>query len=427
MQFPNRSTIVLLLFASFGSTLIFASARFENTTLTLPYLVYQDRLYQVELRLERSEPTIDFVVANFSEYDEGTNVPTNASFFAGNVLSIPSVRVGMVNYSVQLELLEDGTVFRLMDNAAELANSTEGVFCDYDEAVENDQQSLTITSESTWTCIDNERLLVANGIPDHAVGRFPNSGNPLEITAQDVEVSFPLAPVETGEVQETGVAGGNGETGYTLNGVLIAANTAGTCDDSGEECSLTGETGGNWNIEALGHSNFDFGTDNNNAHVQPGGIYHYHGMPEGLVERRGGNSSEMTLIGWASDGFPIYARYGYSEASNANSEIIAMTGSYRFITDIPENRPPVEVYPLGVFREDWVYEEGLGDLDACNGRFGVTPEFPNGIYHYYATDTYPFLQRCITGEIESSSSRPGGGGGSGGGGNSGGPPSQSGT
>ncbi|MEM5480850.1 YHYH protein [Pseudoalteromonas fuliginea] len=37
--------------------------------------------------------------------------------------------------------------------------------------------------------------------------------------------------------------------------------------------------------------------------------------------------------------------------------------------------------------------------DECNGRVGVTPEFPQGIYHYYATDTYPFFQRCVKGEV----------------------------
>lgn len=42
---------------------------------------------------------------------------------------------------------------------------------------------------------------------------------------------------------------------------------------------------------------------------------------------------------------------------------------------------------------------GSGDLDECNGRVGVTPEFPGGIYHYYATDTYPYFQRCVTGAV----------------------------
>ena len=49
----------------------------------------------------------------------------------------------------------------------------------------------------------------------------------------------------------------------------------------------------------------------NHAHVQPNGAYHYHGMPELLVDFLGDNQG-MTIVGWASDGFPVYARYGYS-------------------------------------------------------------------------------------------------------------------
>ena len=35
----------------------------------------------------------------------------------------------------------------------------------------------------------------------------------------------------------------------------------------------------------------------------------------------------------------------------------------------------------------------------ASGRFGVTPDFPAGIYHYYATDTYPYFQRCVSGSL----------------------------
>jgi hypothetical protein len=51
------------------------------------------------------------------------------------------------------------------------------------------------------------------------------------------------------------------------------------------------------------------------------------------------------------------------------------------------------------------YVSGSGDLDECNGRIGVTPEFPEGVYHYYLTDTLPFGQRCVKGtSIDGSSS-----------------------
>lgn len=278
--------------------------------------------------------------------------------------------------------------------SSESEDTTAGVFCDYSDTTFNSQESLTYTSESQWSCTTNTRELIANGIPDHAVGTFPNPSNPSAISEQSVAVSFTLSPSETSTATATG--GPRGVTGYVLNGVKIDANTAGTCDDSGSACSVTGG-GGSWHIEALGQSVFDFGEDDNNAHVQPSGSYHYHGMPEGFVEKRGGNSSTMTLIGWAADGFPIYARYGYSIADDASSPLKVMTGSYQFVTDISVSRPSVDVYPLGTFSQDYEYIANSGDLDECNGRYGVTPEFPEGIYHYYATDTYPFLQRCVKG------------------------------
>ena len=40
---------------------------------------------------------------------------------------------------------------------------------------------------------------------------------------------------------------------------------------------------------------------------------------------------------------------------------------------------------MGTYIEDYEYVEGLGDLDQYNGRFCVTPEYPNGVYAYFST------------------------------------------
>ena len=63
-------------------------------------------------------------------------------------------------------------------------------------------------------------------------------------------------------------------------------------------------------------------------------------------------------------------------------------------------------FPMGWYLQDYDYLGDRGytqgtdfDLDECNGRTGVTPEFPKGTYHYYATDTYPYLQRCVKGRL----------------------------
>ena len=57
-------------------------------------------------------------------------------------------------------------------------------------------------------------------------------------------------------------------------------------------------------------------------------------------------------------------------------------------------------YPLGYFREDYEFIAHPGSedyLDVHNGRFCVTPEYPNGTYAYFATvnqnwnSAYPYV------------------------------------
>ena len=82
---------------------------------------------------------------------------------------------------------------------------------------------------------------------------------------------------------------------------------------------------------------------------------------------------------------------------DASSEIVVIESSYRLKATPDANRPDVSLYSMGTIREDYEDAANIDDLDKCNGRMGVTPEFPEGIYHYYATDGFPFLQRCVKG------------------------------
>jgi hypothetical protein len=90
------------------------------------------------------------------------------------------------------------------------------------------------------------------------------------------------------------------------------------------------------------------------------------------------------IIGWAYDGNPIYGPYGYDTAFGGR--IRQMVSGYEKIDS--GNRPD---YPLGFFVEDYVFT-GKGDLDKNNGRFCITPEFPNGTYAYFST-LEPTLQK----------------------------------
>jgi hypothetical protein len=275
------------------------------------------------------------------------------------------------------------------------STSTAGVLCSYSSSVPYSSATLSTNAAAAWSCSSTLRSITANGLPDHAIGTFPNANNPNTITAQAISASVTVAPTKTSVI--TARTGPMAKPGMALNGIVFDPGTAGTCDNTGAVCDL-GQGTGAWNIEALGQSAFRFGTDNNNAHVQPQGTYHYHGIPEGLVTKLN-KGNAMSLIGWAADGFPIYARYGYTVATDAGSALKVMTSSYRTKASPDVNRPATSLYAMGTFTQDYEYVAGLGDLDECNGRTGVTPEFPNGIYHYFATDTFPNLQRCVKGSL----------------------------
>lgn len=246
-----------------------------------------------------------------------------------------------------------------------------------------------------WACDATERTLTGNGVPNHAT---PNGQFATQLSVQNVSVSFPIESAHTGENTATR------ESGYALNSVKFDPATAGTCPDdatSADNCNYAmGQD--DWSMVATpGDTSpwrFTFGVDDNDAHVQPSGAYHYHGIPVMLVDALNpDHETSMTLIGWAMDGYPMYAVEGYADPMDASSSVVDVTSSYRTLAEPLPSRPSIEDFPLGHFEQDWQYVAGSGDLDECNGRFGVTPEFPSGVYHYYVTRTYPFVQRCVKG------------------------------
>ena len=162
---------------------------------------------------------------------------------------------------------------------------------------------------------DGFRVITANNIPAHLVGKFPNPGNPNTISPQKFEIKLPLDPKPSDRITDARMA-----VGIALNGVLMESGT-------GE--FWTGGKGREWNYEALGGA-LAFGLDANYAHVQPNGKYHYHGKPTGLLaDFEISPQAHSPLVGWAFDGFPIYALYGYSNPEDSSSKIIEMTSSYR--------------------------------------------------------------------------------------------------
>lgn len=117
------------------------------------------------------------------------------------------------------------------------------------------------------------------------------------------------------------------------------------------------------------------------------------------------------LLGFTYDGFPIYGAYAFRNADGSGG-ITRMKSSYVLRNITTRNTyangntvtagPLVNAtYPLGYFREDYQYNVTSAltpdSLDEHNGRFCVTPEYPNGIYCYFTTvgegwnSAYPYV------------------------------------
>jgi hypothetical protein len=122
------------------------------------------------------------------------------------------------------------------------------------------------------------------------------------------------------------------------------------------------------------------------------------------------NTAEHSpLIGFAYDGYPIYGAYGFANADGTGG-ITRMKSGYQLRnitarttwadgTDVTDGPAVNSTYFLGYFREDYefVAHPESDYLDEHNGRFCVTPEYPAGIYCYFATvdanhnSAYPYI------------------------------------
>jgi len=164
-----------------------------------------------------------------------------------------------------------------------------------------------------------------------------------------------------------------------------------------------------------------------NGHQPQSGTYHHHVNPICLraqlndnvtvvsTGRLGTLYAEKTsgwthspILGWAYDGYPVYGPYGYSDPTNAKSAIKRVQPSFQlrsitqrhtlptwilpFLSGYSQNLtstqygPDVSAqYPVGRYVDDYDYVAGSGDLDQYNGRFTVTPDYPNGTYAYFVT------------------------------------------
>jgi len=273
--------------------------------------------------------------------------------------------------------------------------------------------------------------VTATGLPSYITGPFLD-GNPSLATSQNAIFKFPQNPAANAGAA-IGTTGGN--IGIFINGVALFdyrdgvawnATTNALCGGPGNSPCPGGPTASlPWNRDAIPAEKGGF--DCAKAHPAMGN-YHHHQNPSAfnldlnvistictLYNADGlyaiDSSKHSPLIGFAYDGFPIYGAYGFKNADGTGG-ITRIKSSYSLRNITTRTTGPTgaavtsgpavsTTYPLGYFREDYAYTATSAAtpdyLDGHNGRFCMTPEYPNGIYCYFATvdanwnSAYPYV------------------------------------
>lgn len=217
-------------------------------------------------------------------------------------------------------------------------------------------------------------------IPGYSIG--PWNANPNIPVNQNFVYKITRSPQQN---LNNPIATGLGHIGVWSNGVSVFNFKDG----------MSYNNAGVWNRNALYYEGASF--DACLGHPAPNGEYHNHVNPTCLYNDAD-SLNHSPIIGYAFDGFPIYGAYAYTNV-NGTGSIKRMKSSYWLSTNTTRtNGPAVNAqYPAGCYCEDYTYIPVLGDLDEHNGRFCITPDYPNGTYCYFVTidaqlyPTFPFV------------------------------------
>jgi len=273
-------------------------------------------------------------------------------------------------------------------------------------AVETHECSVSITMNETHITI------VTNGLPDHDFESTLACSQGNDCTrAQDYEWTIPRSPVDdtTGGHDATNCPEANGdyecapargEVAIAINGVPFYGPEDGPGGDAVASQHGAYEEDRQPIVLGVCHAHngqggtFHYHADANCLHWHPEegeDMFDYDTSTPAAVAQNTANGSHSAVIGVGMDGYPIYGLWGYDDQMN----VVEMKSSYQLKAG--------ETGYNGI--DDYEYISGLGHLDVCNGHFGPTPEFPDGIYHYHSTMMngdgdmgFPYFLLCYHGE-----------------------------
>ena len=317
----------------------------------------------------------DVIIGSPRAKVDGVSVGAAYVFFGKSGSFAPSVSLGTVDGTTGFRLAGDYESDPLLSSF--IVNTTG--LTSRDIAGQNTSRVENAMINFTSVIPDDHSVYAhSSGIPAEVIG--PWSGNPNTVTDQDRTHQIPRSPTEE---PATKIETGLGSTGVWIDGVAIF--------NWSDARSYRNQ--GAWNQNAVYWEGP--GLDSYGAHPPPFGEYHTHAMPTGLIATVGDDGSKHSpILGWSYDGFPIYGPWGYANIDGSGG-IERMESSWK-LRDITTRThyadgtnvadgPAVATVPLGAYLEDHKYVNNLGDLDQHNGRFSVTPEYPEGVYHYHVT------------------------------------------
>jgi len=276
-----------------------------------------------------------------------------------------------------------------------------------------------VANTSTWTLLGGTVTFNGTGLPYHS---YYNSVAANIPSAQNYKFTWAYrggSKVEGANIETTG-----GMIGIWLNGVAMYDPSA----QFGAPTGYIKPVGFQFNAayEAGLEIGYTFGEDLAGGHAAPPNQYHYHdgsffnawstgtghvsgnygitGLAEtsvikylnsGLLHIDG----HSKILGISADGYPVYGPYGYVDAMQNTSGVKRMNSSYSLNSAGSRSGTSASnttIYPMGIFIEDYSYVAS-GDLDQHNGRYCVTPEYPQGTYAYFLTinadkvPVYPYI------------------------------------
>lgn len=270
--------------------------------------------------------------------------------FAATTEQAAASKVEAVTSFVKLQAVEPAPVVQVATVAVEVPTISTAAGID----AARWSQNVTLTLGSRHFRFESD------GLPDHELpslflaqqrGYGPPAGSNLSsldtiapLVESPIDLTITLNPVVANEATESP----SGLIGVLVNGTQVYNDH----DLFGRE-----------EIASLEYGFVDVCNGHPNALDGLGegvGGYHYHAVPSCTTDSIDIEGQHSSIVGVLIDGFPVYG------SNDIGGEAIR---------------------PI--------------DLDACNGHFGPTPEFPDGIYHYHFLDQIsvePFP--CLTGVVD---------------------------